>query len=406
MRHTPSFLSLRRRGERGAIATIVVVLFGTGVLLGCAALTIDLGQMKSERQQLQNGADAVALSVANDCAKLANCLAGDATARQNLANANAMDGATDIARTSGEPAICGTATGLPACAALTSSPTDCVAPVSMPPKWVRVYTRSKQTNGSTILPYSFAKALSGQGTGVEVQACAQAGMTAGYDPLKVVPIIQSLCAWKAATSSGTSFPPLPPYSPAASVGTTPLPKIPTSIDSGQVATIQIMTDPTGGSTNCGKSGPGVYQPGNFGWLDQSGDQNSTCVGEPLAGVIGGTGGVSASTGCSADLPTKVGSIIYIPIAASSAGTGQNVTYTLAGIAAFYLAGVDFEGNAANKLFNGYDPAITDSSGTVTVGCTKDSQGCLWGWYLAPLLPGGTPDPSGGNAGPTTISLLG
>ena len=404
MRHTPRWLSARR--ERGAIATIVVILFGMGVLLGCAALTVDLGNMKSERQQLQNGADAVALSVAIDCAKLASCLAGDATKRQALADDNAMDGTTSISRADGNPALCGTMTGLPACAALTSSPTDCVAPATMPTKWVRAYTRTRQTNGSTILPYSFARALSGQGSGVEIQACAQVSFTSGYDPIKVIPIIQSKCAWDAATSTGTSFPPLPPYTPAANVGANPLPKIPTSIDSAKVATIQIMTDPTAGASTCGKSGPGHYTPGNFGWLDQAGNANSTCVAEALNGVIGGTGGVSASTGCSDVLPLKVGTIVYIPIAQSSSGTGQNTTYTLAGVAAFYLAGVDFEGNAANKLFNGYDPDITDSSGTVTVGCTKASQGCLWGWYLAPLLPGGTPDPSGGNAGPTTISLLG
>ena len=68
MRSTPRWLSAR--SERGAIATIVVVLFAGGVLLGCAALTVDLGRMKSERQQLQNGADAVALSVAPDCVEL------------------------------------------------------------------------------------------------------------------------------------------------------------------------------------------------------------------------------------------------------------------------------------------------------------------------------------------------
>ena len=404
MRHSSRWLGRRR--ERGAVALIVVVLFGSGVLLGCAALTVDLGHMKSERQQLQNGADAVALSVAIDCAKLASCLAGNATNRQNLADGNAMDGTTSISRADGNPAICGTATGLPACPALTSSLTDCVPPATMPAKWVRAYTRTRETGGGTILPYAFAKALSGQASGVEVQACAQVGFFSGYDPLKVIPVIQSLCAWQAATNNGTSFPPLPPYTPAANMSANPLPKIPSVVDSAQVATIQIMTDPTAGSANCGKSGPGQYTPGNFGWLDQAGDQNSTCVAEGLNGVIGGTGGVSSSQGCADVLPLKVGSIVYIPIAQSSAGTGQGTTYTLAGIAGFYLAGVDFEGNAANKLFNGYDPVITDASGNVTVGCTKESQGCLWGWYVAPLLPGGTPDPSGGHAGPTTISLLG
>lgn len=57
---------IERRGrERGAVA--VVVAISTVVLLGFAALAIDLGAAYSDRQQLQNGADAGALAIAESC---------------------------------------------------------------------------------------------------------------------------------------------------------------------------------------------------------------------------------------------------------------------------------------------------------------------------------------------------
>ena len=101
----------------------------------------------------------------------------------------------------------------------------------MPAKWVRVYTRTQETDGSTILPYSFAKALSGQGTGVEVQACAQVGFTAGYDSLKVCPSPSPCVHGTLRRTAEPTSPPPPPYTPPPSVGATPLPTVPMAIES-------------------------------------------------------------------------------------------------------------------------------------------------------------------------------
>ncbi len=88
----------RRRRDRGAVALIVTVLFAGGVLMGVAALTVDVGQLYSERRQLQNGADAAALSLAKVCATGgtcsyagANALALGANRISNLNNVNARD---------------------------------------------------------------------------------------------------------------------------------------------------------------------------------------------------------------------------------------------------------------------------------------------------------------------------
>jgi hypothetical protein len=105
----------------------------------------------------------------------------------------------------------------------------------------------------------------------------------------------------------------------------------------------------------------------------------------------------------------VGQVVYIPITIKSYGTGSNVVYDVAGMAAFYLAGVDYNGSAASKLFNGYNPNAYDPEvgHDVQLGCDKSTQGCLWGWYLQPLVPNGTPLPPGNpNYGASTIGLLG
>jgi len=83
------------RGERGAIATIVAMLFGLGVLLGAGALTVDVGNINAERRQLQNGADAAALSAARDCAGGAcpnTAVPADMARLTALTDGNAKDG--------------------------------------------------------------------------------------------------------------------------------------------------------------------------------------------------------------------------------------------------------------------------------------------------------------------------
>jgi hypothetical protein len=77
------------RDDRGAVAVLVAILMVP--LLGFAAVTIDVAAMYAERQQLQTGADAGALAIAQDCAWGA-CGATSRTAQtfatSNLRNAS------------------------------------------------------------------------------------------------------------------------------------------------------------------------------------------------------------------------------------------------------------------------------------------------------------------------------
>ena len=67
-----------RKDERGAVAIIVALLMV--VLIGFAALAVDISAMWAEKRQLQNGADAGALAIAQECAKGA-CGSPDGTAQ-------------------------------------------------------------------------------------------------------------------------------------------------------------------------------------------------------------------------------------------------------------------------------------------------------------------------------------
>ena len=74
----------RLSDERGAVAVVVALVMVP--LIAFAAISLDVAGMWWERQQLQNGADAGALAVAQDCAR-GSCGTPSATA-QTMAGAN------------------------------------------------------------------------------------------------------------------------------------------------------------------------------------------------------------------------------------------------------------------------------------------------------------------------------
>lgn len=82
--------------ERGGIAVIVAIMMVA--LLGFAAISIDVAKIYSERVQLQNGSDSVALMVAQKCARNeadTNCSTA-APMAADLANKNAVDGLSNV----------------------------------------------------------------------------------------------------------------------------------------------------------------------------------------------------------------------------------------------------------------------------------------------------------------------
>nr|WP_239579838.1 pilus assembly protein TadG-related protein [Microlunatus panaciterrae] len=80
--------SPRRKTERGAVSVMVALLIIP--LMGFAAISIDVAGMWAERQQLQAGADAAALAIAQDCSRN-NCGTPSQTAL-TFASANLNNG--------------------------------------------------------------------------------------------------------------------------------------------------------------------------------------------------------------------------------------------------------------------------------------------------------------------------
>jgi len=84
--------------EHGVVApmTALIMVF----LLGMAAFAVDVATMYSEHAQLQNGADAAALAIANKCATAPSsspCVSGDyRPAASTYANGNALDSLTNV----------------------------------------------------------------------------------------------------------------------------------------------------------------------------------------------------------------------------------------------------------------------------------------------------------------------
>jgi Flp pilus assembly protein TadG len=281
--------------DRGAVALLVAVLLSTGVLLGMAALSVDVGQLYAERRQVQNGADAAALAVAASCATSTTCTSATA----GIAGLNANDGATAVV------SVCGA--GRPALAACPagSGPvlTQCAAPPAGAEGWVRVRTATGSSGGGTLLPPTFAQALAGNAgyAGTQVQACAQAAW-GGEASGTSLPLTLSACEWNAATANGTAFAPPPPYPP---------------YPAGEVALKLHSTSERGG---CPSSG-GAYGdlPGGFGWLQGGGCTTTVSAG----GTVFADTGVSASS-CADQLAALVGTLLYLPVSTTSRASPPSI----------------------------------------------------------------------------------
>jgi hypothetical protein len=355
-------LRLLRSDERGAVAVLIAVLIGGGVLTGMGALVIGVGQLYAERGQLQNGADAAALAVAKSCAA-GTCTPDIATA---YAGANAKDGV------SGVSLVCGSGS-LGACPASTGAMTDC-PPAPSGPDYVDVHTVTAGGDGSSLLPAAFVRTLPGEANyhGTTVAACAQAQwgppLTATTSAFTV-----SACEWDTATSLGTSLAAPPPYPPDPS----PAPSLDRMLRLG-----------TGAGGGCASEPAGADGPGTFGWTD---DQTGACTVDITGATYADNTGAAAGQSCAPALAAAVTSRtpVDIPVYVSARGSAG---YTLRGFAAFVVTGYQLPGSAAPDWL---DPANS---------CPATQQ-CINGFFVPGLIP--TTGPVGGpDLGVTEIKLSG
>jgi hypothetical protein len=164
----------RHRDDRGAVATVVAVLLAGGVLLGFAALVIDVGFIYAEREELITGSDAAALAVGRACANdRPEC--ADEPAILNLvstyANANAGDGLANVME------VCGRLSGrLSPCGPMPANLTRCIGDEPPDPtEFVEVRLSTLLEGGRLALPPVFAQTMVGNADydGTSVRACAR-----------------------------------------------------------------------------------------------------------------------------------------------------------------------------------------------------------------------------------------
>lgn len=344
-------LRLLGRDDRGAVGVLVAVLIGGGVLLGMGAMVIDVGQLYQNRAELQNGADAAALAVAQSCA--AGTCTPSLAAQFATANASKLTGGA-----AGVDLVCGSGS-LGACPASSGAITDCpMAPAGS--NYVDVHTSTRTSGGSSLLPPAFAATLLGNSgdQGSTVKACAQAEWGAPTALTAGLAATISACTWDQMTNLGTTFAPAPPYPPD------PLPS------ASQDVVLQFHG--SGSNTSCVSEPSGADAPGNFGWTTDSTGNCQLYINGSTYGVLPGTSASGAcKTALAADQANRT--LIFIPVYVSVVETGAGAYYTLKGFAAFVLTGYRVPGASASDWLN---PAND---------CRGSAQ-CLNGYFTQGLIP--------------------
>jgi Flp pilus assembly protein TadG len=279
-----------RNNEEGAVAVIVAV--SMAALLGIAALVIDVGAVRQERRELQNGADAAALALAQECA-LGLC-AGLQAKATTYANLNAADGASAVTEA-----------------------------VELAGGQVRVRTQTLTSGGSGSLLMQFAPVVGGPSSST-VTATATASW---FAPLgaQTVPLTISRCEFNELTVGNTTF--------------------------GTSKTILFHDpDPQGNQTgpgSCSLNPAGQNLPGGFGWLDTI--SNSICATNVTGGGWYGSAPGNAppnqnNSGCS---PSNfLNTDLLIPVYNDFSGSGQGGQYLIYGLATFRITSMRLGGNGS------------------------------------------------------------
>lgn len=276
--------------ERGVIAPLSAILI-VG-LLGMTAFAVDVATMYSEHAQLQNGADASALAIAQQCAKTPTpppCTA-PATLATGLANGNALDGSTNVQNVT----------------------------VSMSTGTVDVTTQARDTAGNNHFSLIFARALGVDTADIHASAEAKFG---GYSAANVVPLAFSKCESDPGFTKDLQF--FPSHGDA------------------------LAKDPKYKCITTSSSGLEV--PGGFGWLDTTGScQVQVDIANPWVGTDTGS---DYNADC-ATIMNQWGAIladpkktvdILIPIFDNRRGTGINAEFHIEAFAQISLRGWNLAG---------------------------------------------------------------
>ena len=347
-----------RGDERGAMAISVALLLV--VLLSMGAFTVDVGALYVEARELQNGADAAALAIAEDCA-LGDCGSYELTA-QRLVDGNALDGETAV---------------------------DAVT-IDLDAQTVRVETSTLDQSGGTNIAYSFAKLLGFSGDTVHRAATATWAVPQSSE--MVVPLTISSCEYEWANEHML----------------------------GEPIVFTFHDDDKNENAACPtEGGSGQDLPGGFGWL-LADDCQPDFESVPEEGVwVGSENGTAPPSSCTAsDFP--IGTTIVVAVYDDLRGQGSGekggseqsdpAQFKVVGFAAIELTGFRLQPGGGSGWDAGDVPCEQGDDKPDYLGggtWTGNNTVCIGGTFLGFVDPTGT---GGGSSeqdfGTKTVSLTG
>lgn len=336
---------LEPRDERGVVAVVVALLLT--VMLGMGALVVDVGALYQEKRELQNGSDAGALAIAEDCA-MGNCGDSTTTAR-GLAGPNAEDDASTV---------------------------DGVA-IDMSAQTVTVDTSTSDPAGGSVIAYKFAQVLGFTGDTVHASATAQ-----WSPPSKgpSVPLVISKCEWDRSAGSAGNLP----------------------------TGILTVTFHSGSSAESCNGPAGQDVPGGFGWLDATNCVSDLSVADGGVWAESKTGNTPTGTGCSPS-HFDIGSTVLVPVFDEATGQGTKANFHLIGFAAFEILGIGLHnsGGWTDGLACETSPEPPEGGdGKSNAGGAGNDAQCIIGrfveYFVADATAGG---PSIPDLGVSTVSLI-
>lgn len=303
-------LAERTDGERGGIAVIVALLMV--VLLGFAAIAVDVGMISSERAQLQNGSDSAAFMVAQKCAKNVadeNC-STSAPLAAGLANGNAVDGL------SGVKSISLDKTG----------------------RSVTVTTGAKEPGSApNSVSLFFAKVLGIHSA--EVTATSSVRWGSPVEGTTPFPLALSICQVSGMVGGATQL---------------------------------LQNHTTNSNADCPLGPAGKTVPGGFAWIVQSTGQCGGLVNLAI-NQSGSDTGNDGPSNCDAILTKWAGELalgkpvtVLLPVYEDVSGTGSGASYDLLAFASLSVQGWAFSG--ADKLPLVYNNKSSDKSWDCTGNC--------------------------------------
>ncbi|MFQ4149953.1 pilus assembly protein TadG-related protein [Arthrobacter sp. LAPM80] len=294
------------------------------VLLGFAAISVDVGIMYSERAQLQNGADSAALGIAYYCAKSTTspgCTSPTIVAGK-LASANANDG---------------------------KASTDAVT-VDMVNRTVKVNVSSMNAANQNQVQLAFANIFGMRDATIAATATAS---WPAPDAMTTIPWTFGECSFRAmlTATQQSQFAANQPFT----VDTTNL---------------YLRSDNTASYDGCNGDG---YANGGFGWLKPNSRCQVTSTPPDPSNLLPGvpensSNEVFGAQGCSALPDSLLNKVMLIPLFTQTTANGANAKYTISGFGAFYVTGWQF------------NPPNLNPAGTVPACPSENSCRGFYGYF--------------------------